>query len=148
MQEKLEKDFDQWWLLEMVQLWWEQMGRILSIGEELFHNIIQGKVYIQFAKWFVNLVQVWRHDSRIFGEYCFGWVCGWRIAIIYVRAHRMSLRIMNQWKKNHEILVIYFSTRFNFLIIMCRPCHFVRASNDEFSVEFWTFVLIIFFSRH
>ena len=85
---------NQRWLLEKVQLWWEQMGRILSIGEELFPSIIQGIVYLPFANWFVNLVQVWRHDNRIFGECWFGWVCWWRIAIIYVRAHRMFSRIL------------------------------------------------------
>ena len=28
--------------------------------------------------------------------------------------------------------------------ILCQSCHFNRASNDEFSVEFWMFVLIFF----
>ena len=31
--------------------------------------------------------------------------------------------------------------------VMCGSCHFNRASNDEFSIKFWMFVLI-FFSRH
>ena len=33
---------------------------------------------------------------------------------------------------------------FKFPRLMCGSCHFDRASNDEFSVKFWMFVLIFF----
>ena len=31
--------------------------------------------------------------------------------------------------------------------LRCGSCHFDRASNDEFSVEFWIFVIVAFFNR-
>ena len=35
----------------------------------------------------------------------------------------------------------------NLSYLMSGSCHFDRESNDEFSVEFWTFVIVMFFNR-
>jgi hypothetical protein len=51
---------------------------------------------------------------------------------------------MNFYVSGLEI-VTYLSQE-NLVSLMYGSCHFEGASNDKFSVEFWIFVIVIFFN--
>ena len=80
-------------------------------------------------------------DKKLSKWNWFEWVAGWRVR---EKESGLLISFSSISLFNGPELLYYYQICFRGLIFMSGSCHFDRASNDKFSVEFLMFVLIIF----
>ena len=91
------------------------------------------------------------------GRFCYWTFLKWKILMLdFLASGQMNCTAVDELQNtNYDfvlyqiflVVIMFIDKKLKFAILyrlVCESCHFERSSNDEFSVEFWMFVLIFF----